>query len=259
VFDAHVGDVQFRAYDFDSQENVHLRLYVLLPSHVPAAELTAIALRPMSTGDWKEFLSSMQIDFADKLQGESLPAPSAESYAQLRQILSAKRAIAFVAPRGIGPTAWSGDTKQKTHIRRRFMLLGQTLDGMRVWDVRRAIQTLRSIDGLGKVPLSLIGDQEMSGIALYAALFEPNIQGVYVHGLPKSHRDGPDFLNVLRFLDVPQAVAMVAERAHVEIDQNDDDGWTYPLAVAKKLGWTDRIVVGDSSDASGSGAAEVPQ
>jgi dienelactone hydrolase len=256
VFDATVGDVQFRAYDFDSQEHIRLRLYLVLPSNVPPAKLAGLALRPMTNGDWKELLSSMQIDFAKQLAGEVLPQPSADSYAQLKQILSTNRGVAFVAPRGIGPTAWSGNAKQKINILRRFMLLGQTLDGMRVWDVRCATQAVRSIDGLANVPLSLIGDEELSGIALYAALFEPNIEGVYVHGLPKTHRIGPNFLNVLRYLDIPQAVAMVAQRSHVGIDQHGEDGWEYPLAVSKKLGWADRIKISDTSADAGSDTSQ---
>jgi hypothetical protein len=126
------------------------------------------------------------------------------------------------------------------------MLLGQTLDGMRVWDVRRAIQALRAIDGMSDVPLTLIADREMSGIALYAALFEPKIAAVEVNQLPKSHRNGPDFINVLKYLDIPQAVAMAAEKTHVGIHQTADKNepvWDYPLAVAKNLGWNNRIAI----------------
>lgn len=123
------------------------------------------------------------------------------------------------------------------------MLLGQTLDGMRVWDVRRGIQALRSVNNLRKVPLTLMADRGMAGITLYAALFEPNIESVEVRELPKSHRTGPDFLNVMRFLDIPQAVAMVAEKSHIGISQKSNDGWQYPLAMAKKLGWNNRIEI----------------
>ena len=37
--------------------------------------------------------------------------------------------MVYVAPRGVGRTAWNADEKKQTQIRRRFMLLGQTLDG----------------------------------------------------------------------------------------------------------------------------------
>jgi len=145
----------------------------------------------------------------------------------------------YVMPRGIGPTIWSTDKRKLKEIRRRFMLLGQTLDGMRTLDVRRAIQAVRSrsIESLRDVPVWLEGHGHMAGIALYASLFEPDIAGLDLSNLPLSHHDGPIYLNVLRYLDMPCAVAMAAERSQVNLYQNDDAGWQFPKAVADKLGW----------------------
>lgn len=97
------------------------------------------------------------------------------------------------------------------------MLLGQTLDGMRVWDVRRAIQALRQIESIKDASVVLKGQHIMAGIVLYASLFEPDIAGLELWHLPNSHRDGPVFLNVLRYMDIPQAVAIAAERTQVLI------------------------------------------
>jgi hypothetical protein len=69
-----------------------------------------------------------------------------------------------------------------------------------------------------------------------------------VYHLPATHRDGPHFLNVMRFLDIPQTIAMVAEHSQVMLydsegtpDSGDntpttggaepaDGPWTYPKA-----------------------------
>ena len=40
-------------------------------------------------------------------------------------------------PRGYGLASLTDDERYITQVRRRFMLLGQTLAGMQVWDVRR--------------------------------------------------------------------------------------------------------------------------
>ena len=144
---------------------------------------------------------------------------------------------AFVAPRGIGPTAWNQSEKKQTQIRRRFMLLGQTLDGMRVWDVRRAIQAVRSLDAAKDVPLILQGERQAGGIALYASLFEPDIQRLDLRDLSRTHRDGPILLNVRRYLDIPQTVAMVLERSEIVIYQSGEEGWDYPKSVAHVLDW----------------------
>ncbi len=150
------------------------------------------------------------------------------------------RAIhAYFAPRGIGLDAWSGDERKQIQIRRRFMLLGQTLDGMRIWDVRRAIQALRAIQTTKSLPLELTASGQMAGLALYASLFEPDLQRLDLHELPTTHREGPTLLNVLRYLDIPQAVAMAAERAPVTLHQTDAAAWAFPRSLAETLGWAD--------------------
>ncbi len=141
------------------------------------------------------------------------------------------------APRGIGSAAWTGDERTQTHIRRRFNLLGQTVDGMRVWDVRRVIQALTNIETTKGLPIRLTARGEMAGIVLYASLFEPNVESLELYDLPTTHHEGPILLNVLRYLDVPQAVAMAAERMQVTIHTTDESAWGYPMKVVESLGW----------------------
>src|SRR5262249_169666 len=47
-------------------------------------------------------------------------------------------------------------------------------------------------------------------LAAYAALFEPSIKEVVIIDPPTSHMQGPYFLNVLRVLDIPQALGLLA-------------------------------------------------
>src|SRR5690349_12370662 len=113
----------------------------------------------------------MRVGFESEFTGEALPPPDSKEFDRIvHEVQSEKRALAWIAPRGVGLTAW--DPGKDTHIRRRFVLLGQTVDGMRVWDVRRAIQAIRSMDDLKTRPLCLRGTDRMAGIALYASLFE---------------------------------------------------------------------------------------
>ena len=183
-------------------------------------------------------VSMEEVEWTDSCFG--LGGPDEEAFKRKQEMFrNNKCVLAYAAPRGIGPTAWNTDERKRTQIRRRFMLLGQRVDGMRVWDVRRAIQMLRTLDSTSYVPLALEGKGRMAGIALYASLFEPDIARVDLWHLPDSHRDGPTFLNVLRYLDIPQAVAMAAERSQIRLYQEDDSGWRFPQAVAEKLGWPD--------------------
>src|SRR6185436_7149660 len=157
-------------------------------------------------------LSVMGVAFGNELREEiqsaNSPEPQSTSFDMLKRLLAQKPVLAYVAPRGVGTTAWSGDAKKQTQIRRRFMLLGQTLDGMRVWDIRRALQALRSFRSLQGVPLSVEAHHDLAVDALYASLFETGIAALDLRQMPVSHREGPDYLNVLRVLDIPQAMAM---------------------------------------------------
>jgi dienelactone hydrolase len=243
VFSATRGDVTFRAFDFNSPENIRLRLYLAHRAGLKPADLELVVLNVLDPEGWQNFLGMMQPAFADQLQDESLPGPDEAEFAQTQKMFqSFKWGMAYVAPRGIGPTAWDQSERKQTHIRRRFMLLGQTLDGMRVLDARRAIQALRTLDGMQSVPLWLQGERDLAGVALYAALFEPSVHRLDLWHLPASHHEGPIFLNVLRYLDIPQAVALAAENTQVRIYQQDSTGWEYPQTVARNLGWKEKQI-----------------
>ena len=246
AFEARTGDVRLAAYDFDSQDEITLRLYLLQSADTSAHEIESVVLHVLDEPGWNGFLGAMQVDFPDEITIDSDRAPDAERYEQMKQKMAAEKlAFAYIAPRGIGPTAW--DPADDKHIRRRFMLLGQTLGGMRVWDVRRAIQAVRAVDDLSDTPLRLNAESHMAAVALYATLFEPQVDALDLYDLPRSHQQGPDFLNVLKVLDVPQTVAMVAEHSRVRIIQQGAAGWGFPLAVAKKLNWDNRIVIDNLS------------
>ena len=146
-------------------------------------------------------------------------------------------AVAFLAPRGVGLGAWSGDQGKQVQIRRRFMLLGQTLDGMRVWDIRCGIQALCSISRYKKLPLSISGADELASDALLASLFEPSVSRLELYGLPETFQHGADYLNILRIVDVPQVAAMVAEKAAVRVHNSNESTWLYPRKVIANLNW----------------------
>jgi len=110
--------------------------------------------------------------------------------------------------------------KKANQIRRRFMLLGQTLDSMRVWDIRCAVQALRSLPGFQRAPLTVRAAGPMGVNAAYAALFEPDIARLELAALPASHMDGPDYLNILKVADIPQVLECLRDR--LELDSAPD-------------------------------------
>ncbi len=243
AFQAVEGGVRLTAYDFDSQGPIKLRLYLLHRDGLKDADLTV--LNVVDGQRWIQFLSQARAAFAKPLHGEQPTETDAKRWASTRNmLLHHKWVMAYVAPRGVGPTAWDAKPFKQTQHRRRFMMLGQTLDGMRAWDVRRAIQALRATGVFKDAPLWLQSERQMAGVTLYASLFEPDITRLDLHNLPKSHRDGPTFLNVLRFMDTPQAVAMAAARSKVRLYHVKRGDWKYALDTAEQMDWPkDRLQI----------------
>lgn len=80
-------------------------------------------------------------------------------------------------------------------IRRRYMLVGQTLDGMRVWDILRGLEVLRTeVAGSG---ISFSGNGAHHWNALMASIFDKDIK-VFSAEAP-SGDSAPDYLNLLKY------------------------------------------------------------
>ena len=94
------------------------------------------------------------------------------------------------------------------YIERSHALLGRTVDEGRVWDIAVAVRQLAALGD--KRHRKVIGRGQAGVLAAYAALFEPSIDEVVIVDPPVSHRDGPIFLNVLRVLDIPEALGLLA-------------------------------------------------
>lgn len=230
--------LRLRAFDFTSQEGVDLRLWLLTAAKVE--KLTLVVLNVLDESGFAEWASDLGPAFQAALLLELPPALNAERLASNRKTLEKQQwAFAAVAPRGIGPTRWAKDgSPEDIHVRRRFALVGQTLDGQRVWDVRRALAVLRDIPDLKEVSRWLQGKKEMAGIALYAALFEPDVARLDLWHPPASHWSGPTFLNIHRILDMPQAMAL-AETKQVRLyvtDEAEAAAWNWPLSLQRRLG-----------------------
>ena len=235
VVSAGEQDICFKAWDFTSQGPVRLRVYLAM---MKEATPKRIVLTVADEAAWDRFLRAFRLPFEKELQDEPLPEADAQHWELVKNWLAAEgAALAVVAPRGIGPTAWDQSDKKQIQHRRRFYLLGQTLDGMRVWDVRRAVQALQSAEiNPSQAPIQIASEGTMGGVCLYAALYEPAVAALRLSKLPKSHREGPYLLNVERFLNLPQTLAMVLDQAAVTLEQANAGDWKYAADVSAALG-----------------------
>ncbi len=228
--------LRLSAYEFLAQEPFRLQLYLLQKADAKKNDL--VVLNVLDDQGWRDFCGIVNsfsvIPDADGIVGKADP----KAYEDLNKMLTnSPWAMAYVAPRGIGPTAFDPSEKKQIQNRRRFYLLGQTLDGMQVWDVRRAMQAVRGLPDFKETPLWLQGERNMAGVALYASLFEPPVKRLDLHGLAADPKKGPTLLNVDRVWTMPEAVAAAAERSQVVIYGGEESEWKYPRDVATKLGW----------------------
>jgi cephalosporin-C deacetylase-like acetyl esterase len=120
-------------------------------------------------------------------------------------------------PRGTRSTAdmkenpvlsWT-DKSPPNFVERSHLLLGRTVDEGRVRDIAASAKLLDKSQK-EKRTLTVVGKGQSGILAAYAALFEPSIKEVIIVDPPKSHKEGPHFLNVLRVLDIPEALGLLA-------------------------------------------------
>lgn len=231
---------------FLSQSPYRLPLYTTSKGEQHLEAIREVRLVVLSEEDFEEFWLPFRKGQLEQVNIAPHPQETPESAKFLQREKKQLEAASqpgvlnvYCTPRGVGSTAWTSDAKERTHIRRRFALLGQTDDSARVWDVRRAIQAVRSIPHLKEQPIALSASGQAAGWALYASLYEAPLASLTLTDLPASHREGPIFLNVSRFMEMPQAVALAAERGHVILQftspaQSSD--WEYATAVDALLG-----------------------
>ena len=212
------GGVEVGIYRFGSQKPFRFPLIVAEPT----AGVERVVLMAVDEAGWEKWTKRGAADFS------ALRKRAAEG---------GKTAFVLFAPRGVGATAWTSDERERVQVRRRFMLLGQTLDGMRVWDIRRSIAAVREIETLAELPLTIEAENAMACNVLYASLFEDDLRSLELANLPVSHRGGAIYLNVLRYLDVPAAAAMAAERCPISLHGADVDAWSFASSASEKLGW----------------------
>ena len=228
--------VRLRAIDFVSESAIELRLFVL--TSAKSDKPAEVILSVLDDAGWDRWCGGLGPDFADALQLDRKPKRDDTLFAQNRAVMAKDNlAFAVIAPRGIGVTRWTvADSFEDRMIRRRFALLGQTLDGQRVWDVRRAITALNAQPDLKAAKLTIHGERDAAAIALYAGLYEPSVTAFDLWNLSETHAKGATFLNVLRVLEVPHAVALASPRPvtlHVAPATLDDKN--SPWRVTKAL------------------------
>ena len=121
----------------------------------------------------------------------------------------------------------------ETNNQRRYQLAGRSMD----------VAAVLTVADKKWVPLQL-PDPPGQVITLYARLLssQPARGPLLLHLPTTTHRQGPHFPGILKYLDIPQAVAMAAEKTKVRITGRRED-WTWALQTAEKMGFARNLEI----------------
>ncbi len=149
------------------------------------------------------------------------------------------QATVVLSPRGCGESFGWIRKNPPNYVERAHVLLGRTVDGGRVWDVQSVARWLHEAEG-NELSIGVVGKGAAGVIGAYAALFETSIAEVTLVDPPTSHVSGPIYLNVLKVLDIPDALGLLAPR-HVNLINAKDNAFDRTLTAFKAAGYEGRI------------------
>jgi hypothetical protein len=216
-FDATRDGVRLVGLDFTSQAGLRLRAWILSDANARGTGVTARVV------DAKAY----EAEVAPRLRYWTEPESDAKRDAAFLEPLAVGTRLVLIAPRGVGPTAWPAEAD--TQIRRRFWLLGQSLDGMRVWDVRQALAAIPAFEPAAGLPITLVGEGDSAVIAALAAPFDERVTRVRLRGLPATLEEVPAMFSLGRGMDWPQPLVRLAPREVEIIDPRAPEaaGWAW--------------------------------
>lgn len=167
--------------------------------------------------------------------------------------LDASWNLAFLEVRGVGEAGW--DPSLQWHVRRASAWTGRTIASMQVYDLLRCIEFCRSLTGVDPASIGIAARNDMSVVAMYAALLDGKCKKLVLKDPPASQDVGsnPDgrgtateVLNCLRITDLWQLPVLLAP-AEVTFAGEMPASYQWSDKILKKLGKNSLKVTNDQS------------
>jgi dienelactone hydrolase len=156
---------------------------------------------------------------------------------------------AVFEPRGAGLSAPDpSNAIDFRHLVRSALWVGLTWTTIAIHDILKAIRFLRGEFEWRRIFLYGKGD---AGVAcVYAAALDEEVGGVVADSIPTTHLEGGHIIGILKVLDIPQALGMVAPRYLGLVNFGPYRSlWTERLY--DRLGIRDRLFIGGLREAVG--------
>jgi dienelactone hydrolase len=128
------------------------------------------------------------------------------------------------------------------YVERAHPLLGRTVDEGRVWDICSVAHSLDKQNDKEVNEIRVFAVGQAGILAAYAALFEPSIKEVVIIDPPKSHMQGPYFLNVMRVLDIPEALGLLAPNVRLTLINARDPAFDRTAEIYRLAGAADKLI-----------------
>jgi cephalosporin-C deacetylase-like acetyl esterase len=101
------------------------------------------------------------------------------------------------------------------HMKRQAMVAGVTIESMQLYEVLRSLAFLRSLPEVDPSRIIIAGKMETGIHGLYAALLDRDVQRVVIGSPTASHRQGPIYLGILRFTDIPEVIGLLGNKVRL--------------------------------------------
>tara|TARA_B100001057_G_scaffold306056_1_gene306219 strand:+ start:6371 stop:7507 length:1137 start_codon:yes stop_codon:yes gene_type:complete len=235
-------DVQFSVIKFSIEKFIRFPLYLVHRKDVNLEDLDLVVLNILDENGWPEFVSTYGKIFPKAFDSNvDINTHEKESFeSNQRMFQNQDWGMAYFSPRGVGAMAKMYGSLSKEEISKRYNLFDKSLEGMQVFDIIQSVNALRLIEGMKNVPLWMQSHDEMSANLLYASLYIKNLKRLDLHGLPESHNQGPAYIGIMNYIDLPQCLALVVERTRVVLYQPDADYNPFAKNVIEALNFNNK-------------------
>jgi dienelactone hydrolase len=185
----------------------------------------------------KSLIGSLYVGDDDDLNSffvdhSPLPSPAYMLYPRGVKSVSALKAPPFLH--------WTGKSPPN-YVERSHLLLGRSADAGRLFDILACIKLLNKSAPENRT-WRVAGRGATGILVAYAALFEPSIKEVLLIDPPTSHKNGPYLLNVMRVLDIPEALGLLAPMPLSISGRGNDPAFDRTAEIYRLAGAADKLV-----------------